>query len=242
MTTLTKLIVSTIFALLLFSCEFNGNWTTGIKGNGNVRTQERILNNEFNEIYASRGLDVYLTQGNFNRVIVEADDNLHELIIVEVINNVLEITTEENISSASSKKVLVQFKNVDKILASSGSDVFSTNTISADNLELETNSGSDMKLDIHVNSLICSSTSGSDLKLKGKSANLQADANSGSDIDASELLTEKSNVHASSGSDIAVNTSKKLIAKANSGGEVTYYGNPQQVDASEGVSGGILKR
>ena len=243
MATLTKLIVSTILSLLLLSCEFNTtSWGTGVRGDGNVITKERSINGSFNEIHTSRGLDVYLTQGNSEGVTVEADGNLHELITVEIVNNVLEISTVENIGSASSKKVLVNFKDLSRIVSTSGSDVYSTNTIRLDDLELETTSGSDMELDLNVESLVCSATSGSDLEVSGKTSRLNAEATSGSDIDAGNLLAERSTVKATSGASVTVNSSKELIANANSGGDVTYYGNPEKLDKSESVSGDIRKR
>lgn len=242
MTTLTKLIVSIILSLLLLSCEFNSSWGVGVRGDGNVITKNKTLNNDFNQIHISRGLDVYLTQGNSEQITIEADGNLHDIITVEVSNGVLEISAEENISSATAKKVLVNFDDLSRIIATSGSDVYSTNTISVDELNIETNSGSDMKLELNVQTLTCLSTSGSDLELAGKVVNLKAEANSGSDIDAGDLLAEKSTVKATSGSSLKVNTSKELIAKANSGGDITYYGNPEKIDTSEGVSGGISKK
>ncbi|WP_250434307.1 head GIN domain-containing protein [Hanstruepera flava] len=242
MTTLTKLIVSFILSLLLLSCEFNTGWGPGVTGDGNVITKEQRLQNEFNEIHVSRGLDVYVTQGPSEKVTIEADGNLHDIILVAINNGVLEITAEENIRSAASKKVLVTFKNIDKIVATSGSDVYSTNTIKADDLELETNSGSDMELEIDTQKLYCLSTSGSDLELTGRATTLKAEANSGSDIDAGDLLAEKSTIRATSGASISVNTSKELIAKANSGGDITYYGSPEKLEKTEGVSGGIGKR
>lgn len=242
MTTLTKIIVSIILSLLLFSCEFNTGWGSGVSGDRNVITKEHALNGDFYEIHVSRGLDVYLTQGNSNQAVIEADGNLHDIIIVEVINNVLDITAEENIRSAKSKKVLVTFKNANRIVATSGSDVYSTNTIKADDLELETNSGSDMELEIDTQKLYCLSTSGSDLELTGRAATLNAEANSGSDIDAGDLMAEKSTVKATSGASVTVNSSKELIAKANSGGDVTYYGNPERLEKSEGVSGGNINK
>ena len=242
MTTLTKIIVSIILTLLLFSCEFNSGWNSGVAGDRNVITKEQSLNDTFNEIHVSRGLDVYLTQGSSDRVVIEADGNLHDIILVEVNNNVLKITAEENIRSAASKKVLVNFKNVDKITATSGSDIYSNNTIKVDNLSLETTSGSDMQLEIETQYLNCLSTSGSDLELKGRAETLKAEANSGSDIDAGDLLAEKSTVKATSGASVTVNSSKELIAKANSGGDVTYYGNPERLEKSKGVSGGIISK
>ena len=242
MATLTKLIVSIILALLLLSCEFNANWGTGRKGDGNVIADNVSITSDFNEIHASRGLDVYLTQSNVNSVTIEADSNLHEIITVEVVDNVLKITTEESIGSASSKKVLVNFNTLSRIVATSGSDVFSTNTISLNELDIDTNSGSDVEIDINTEKVTCSASSGSDIDIQGNTNYLMASASSGSDIDAGDLLAEISTVKATSGASISVNTTKELIAKANSGGDVVYYGNPSKLDTSEGVSGGISKR
>jgi len=239
MTTLTKIIVSTILAMLMLSCNLGINFGPGISGNGNVVTDERVPNESFNQIEVSRGLDVYLTQGSTERIEVEADENLQEIIITEVRNNVLEIYADENIRHSKSKKVYVTFKSVSSISSSSGSDVFSTNTISADNLELSTSSGSDMELNIETESVYCDSSSGSDLKLSGTTNKLNAEASSGSDIKAGNLSAVSSQVKASSGANITVNTSEELIAKASSGGDIKYYGNPEKVSKSDGVSGSI---
>jgi hypothetical protein len=242
MTTLIKIIITTLLSLTLFSCNFDINLNSGVKGNGNVTEEERDITESFNSIKASEGLDVYLTQSDDETITVEADDNLHELIITEIINGVLKIHTSKNIGRATSKKVVVSFKNVSKIASSSGSDVYSTNVINADRLELSTSSGSDMKLEVNTFVLNCKSSSGSDLRLSGQTNKLIAKASSGSAIKAGDLKAESSQVKASSGADIIVNTSKELVAKASSGGDIKYYGNPEKVDKNNSASGSIRKK
>ncbi len=104
----------------------------------------------------------------------------------------------------------VNFDDISRIIATSGSDVYSTNTFNVTNLELETNSGSDMELDVNAQSLVCLSTSGSDLELSGQVTKLNAEANSGSDIDAGDLQAENSTVKATSGASVTVNSSKSV--------------------------------
>ena len=58
MTTLAKFIVGLIISLTLMSCQFNGEFGFGVRGNGNVETIERSISDDFNEIRVSRGLDV----------------------------------------------------------------------------------------------------------------------------------------------------------------------------------------
>tara|TARA_R110001583_G_scaffold82065_6_gene218190 strand:- start:1198 stop:1914 length:717 start_codon:yes stop_codon:yes gene_type:complete len=238
MTTLSKIIVATVLSLSLFSCNFD----FGVTGNGNVTIEDRNVNESFTSIKATEGLNVYLTQSDSESITVEADENLQELIITEVENGVLKIHTKENIGRSKSKKVMVSFKTISGITSTSGSDVYSTNTITVDNLELKSTSGSDMKLDVNTTFLNCKSTSGSDLKISGKTQNLIAEATSGSDIKAGDLIAESSEVKATSGADITVNTSKKLTAKVTSGGDIKYYGNPETVEKNDDVSGSISKR
>ena len=43
MTTLAKIIVTAVMALLLFSCNFDLRLNPGVRGNGNVITENRTL-------------------------------------------------------------------------------------------------------------------------------------------------------------------------------------------------------
>jgi hypothetical protein len=242
MTTLTKIIASAIVGVMMLSCNFNMNLSPGVTGNGNVVTVDRTISDNFNQIEVSRGLDVYLTQSDTEDIKVQADENLQDIIKTEVKNNVLKIYADENIRFSQSKKVFVNFKTITHISSSSGSDVFSTNTITAETLELSTSSGSDMELNIDTELVNCDSSSGSDLKLSGKTHKLIAHASSGSDIKAGNLNAVSSQVKASSGADITVNTSKELIAKASSGGDIKYYGNPEKVEKSDSASGSVRKQ
>lgn len=242
MTTLIKFIIATVLSLTLFSCNFDVNFNSGVRGNGEVITEDRNISEPFSSIKATEGLDVYLTQSDNESLSVEADENLHELILTDIEDGVLKIHTKQNIGRATSKRVNVSFRNISSIVSTSGSDVYSTNTINADRLNLKSTSGSDMKLDVNTSVLHCKSTSGSDIKVSGKTIKFVAEATSGSDIKAADLRAESSEVKATSGADITVNTTKELTARATSGGDVKYYGNPEKVDKSDSSSGSIRQK
>lgn len=242
MTTLIRIVVTSILSLLMFSCNFNMNWNGGVKGNGNVVMETRTVNSSFSKIKASEGLSVYLTQGSSEGITVEADENLQELIITEVINGVLKIHCKEQIGKASSKKVNVNFKSVSGITSTSGSSVHATNVITTDNLKLKSSSGSSMRVKVNTNDLTCDSSSGSSLKVSGNTISLTAEASSGSTIKAGDLKAESSEASASSGANLTVNTSKALIAKASSGASVKYYGNPEMLDTDKSSGGSVSQR
>ena len=239
MSTLIRIIIASIVGIFIQSCNLSMNLGEGVDGNRDVITANRDISNDFNSIKVSQGLDLHITQSNTVSLSIEADQNLHDIIMTEVDNGVLKIYTSKNIRRAASKKIILNISDISSIKATSGSDVFTTNTIEVDNLELSTTSGADMKLDVNTNHLVCKATSGSDLKLSGKTKTLNASATSGSDIDARSLIAEISDVKATSGADISVNTSKELTAKATSGGDVRYSGHPEKVNKSDSSSGNV---
>ena len=238
MNTLVRIIVTSILGVVMLSC----NLSIGVDGNGDVVAADRNISSDFNSIKVSQGLDLYITQSNDVALSVEADENLHDLIMTEVENDVLRIYTTENIRRASSRKIMLDVKDISAIKATSGSDVFSTNTIETEELELNCTSGADIKLDVKTKTLNAHSTSGSDIRLSGTTVVLIAEATSGSDIKASELKAETSRVKATSGADISVNTSKELTARATSGADIRYSGNPEKVDKSDSSSGSVRKQ
>jgi len=242
MSTLIRIIITSIVSILMLSCNFSMNLGEGVDGNGNVITVDRDISTDFDQIKVSQGLDLYITQSNDVALSIEADENLHDLIMTDVENNILRIYSTENIRRSSSKKIMLNINDISAIKATSGSDVYSTNTIEVDELELNTTSGADMKLDVKTQLLNCHSTSGSDIRVSGTTEVLIAEATSGSDIKADKLKAETSKVKATSGADISVNTSKELTARATSGGDVRYSGNPEKVNTSDSSSGSVRQQ
>ncbi|WP_417871774.1 head GIN domain-containing protein [Winogradskyella sp.] len=239
MSTLVRIVVTSILSIIMLSCDFSLNIGTGIDSNKKVVTQDRNISNNFESIKVSQGLDLYITQSNDVSLSVEADENLHDIIMTDVENGTLLIYTTENIRRAASKKINLSIDNISAIKATSGSDVFSTNTIKTNSLELNCTSGADITLDVKTETLNCYSTSGSDIRVSGTTKSLFAEATSGSDIKASDLIAETSKVKATSGADISVNTSKELTARATSGGDIRYSGNPEKVDKSDNSAGSV---
>lgn len=229
MSTLIKIIVTSILSLSLCSCHFN----FGVKGNGNVISKERTIEGSFDAIEISHGLELYLTQNDQERVTVQADENLHAIIVTKVENNILKIYAEENINTSEAKKVLVTFSHIAGISASSGSEVYGTSLITEPRLEIQTSSGADMDLNIKVHHLIARTSSGADLKVSGVADTLTAQASSGGNINARHLSTLIAHAQATSGGDIVVRTSKELSIKTASGGDITYLGNPEKINTSE---------
>jgi len=236
MKTLTKITALLILLLTTSSCFMEG---FGIKGNNHVISEDRTINENFDGIKVQQGINVYITQGNETSLKVEADENIMDILITEVKNNELKIYFEKNVYRAKSRNVYVTVSTISKIKTSSGSSVKSENTLQVTSLDLDSSSGSSIKIYVTADEITSSSSSGSDIDIFGKTKMFSASASSGSSIDADELETIDAIAKVSSGANINVNVSGKLTAKASSGGDIDYEGNPADVNKDTSSGGSV---
>ena len=220
----------------------------GIAADGNSdKTEIRNVSN-FKAVKVSTGIDLYIKMGTTEEVKIIADDEIIDDLITEVKDGTLKIYMKQSNgwfnwnSGNQTRKAYVTVKELEEINASSGSDVNSENTLTGENLKVSASSGSDVTLDIHYKNFSLDTSSGSDAKISGKTKNFEAEASSGSDIKAQDLESVICRVSVSSGSDATVNVTDELYAKASSGADVRYYGNPQVKDIDESSGGDVSNK
>lgn len=233
MKTITKISAVAIL-FLTTSCMFNG-----IRGNRIVKTQTRNIPSDFEAIRVSNGIDVYLTMGTTTSLKLEADENLHDIIQTEVEDGVLRIYAEENIWSAKRKRVYLKAKNINEIKTTSGAELITENTLKTEDLKVAVTSGAEVRLTVDVSNLSCSTTSGADARLEGRADHFIARSTSGSGLKASGLETKTCEASVTSGADISVNVSEELNARATSGGDIRYRGNPKKIRKNSSSGGSV---
>lgn len=227
--------ISAVFLLFLTTSCF----LDGVKGNRNVITQNRNISSDFDALHVSYGINVKLTMGSNTSLRLEADENLHDIIRTEVEDGVLRIYSEKNIYSSKKRTVYLTATNLNEITVTSGAQVDSENTIKTEELIVSTTSGANVKLDLYVANISCSSTSGSDARLRGKAEKLTVRATSGANVKAKSLETLICEARATSGSVISVHATQELDAKATSGGNINCSGNPEIVKKNSSSGGSI---
>jgi len=234
MKTILKITALIILFVSTTSCMING-----ISGNGNVETQERNVSDNFTGIHVSQGIDVYLTSNNSTKLTVEADENIIDLLRTEVNDRTLKIYFEKNVWHAKSRKVYLSVPTLNSIATTSGANVKFENTLKTDKLSLRATSGADIYARVDVIDLSSATTSGADIKISGLAKNFEASATSGSDIKAYDLKADYVTVKVTSGADIRVYAVKEINAKATSGGDIKYNGNPKVVNKTKNSGGRI---
>ena len=235
--TTKKLLALLFVSVLMSSC--NVNMFNRVNGNRNVVTADRSTSQKFTKIKVSTGLDLYLSQGTKNKVTLEADENLHDIIITEVNDGVLKIYSEKSIWQAKARKVYVTVKNLEGLTATSGSDVYTEDVLKVETIKVSATSGADIRIALDADTVETSATSGSDIRISGTANNHTSRANSGASIEAYKLISKNATVNVSSGADINIYASESINAKASSGGDIDFKGNPREINKKSSSGGSV---
>lgn len=224
---------------LLVSCAFDIDNKGGIKGNGTIQKENRKVTSAFETIVASEDLKVLVSEADEFRIIVEADENIIELIESDIIEKTLHLHTSRNIGRAT-KRIYVYLPKVFGLRSSKGAVMQTQNRIKGDSLVLEASSGSILKAEFWYKNVMINGKEGSNLKLTGASNNVIIDVSAGSTIDADEFEATKCSIKASYGGNVKIQILTSLSADANTGGTITYIGNPK-VDKTKSLTGNVQK-
>ena len=239
MTTLARITIALIMALIMSSCAFDVNFGQGKRGNGEVVKDRREVSEDFTVVSASEGLDVFVSQGSDYEIMVEADENIIDLIGTDIRDGKLKVHAIQNIGRAT-KKIYVTMPEVTGMRVSSGADLVSEGMLEADKIYLDASSGADLKVELTADEAEADCSSGADIRITGTANLLYADASSGSDIKARDLMVQRCHANASSGAGISVNVSESLTADASSGADIRYTGEAS-VQTKKSVSGSVHK-
>jgi hypothetical protein len=183
---------------------------------------------DFHGISVSSSFDVWLTQGNEEKVAVSAADAKDLANIkVEVKNGVLQVGWENKGKWGKGNKKLkayISFKKIDKLTASGACDVFIVGQLTADDLKINLSGASDMDGKITAQNLAVNMSGSSDMKISGVAANLNLDLSGACSFKGFELSTNYCDVNASGASDIKITVNKELSADLSGASDVDYKG------------------
>jgi len=226
---------------LAITTGMDGQIRRTVYGNNHVVKKEREAG-KFTGLKVGSGIDVYLKQADNESIVVEADENLHEYIITEISNGMLNIYTEANIREAERKVVYVTMKDIISLSTSSAGDIIGETSIRAENLELSASSAGNIKLEVYAKEVKTRISSSGDITLTGESDILNANLSSAGDLNAFGLEVREADISASSAGDADISVAERLRARASSAGDINYRGNPKYLDAQSSSAGSVSRK
>ncbi|MEQ9424025.1 MAG: head GIN domain-containing protein [Cyclobacteriaceae bacterium] len=195
----------------------------------------------FTKIDVDESITVYLKEGSSKQVIVEADGDKTDRVIVENVGSTLKIHMKEGSWRSYDATVYVEYQTLEEIEVSSSADLYSESTIVADDLEIEVNSSGFAELDVEVKNLDIEVSSSGKLELTGNAEYQRVAVSSSGKYYGYDLESGEAKIEANSSGKAEVTVSNKIDASASSSGRVTYRGKPEQVYADSNSSGKVVE-
>ncbi len=211
---------------------------SGLGQQSEVRSLER-----FTGVKSAEAVDVYLKKGDKESVKVEVNGVKLSDVLTEVSGTYLKIHMRDDFSFRGKRdvKAYVTYVELDRISASSASNIFSDGPIKANSIEVHASSAANIEISLEAERVQVHASSAGDVILEGKAKFIDAEASSAGEVDAYNFVTETAEASASSAGSIKLNVSLALEGHANSGGDIRYRGNPTKTNTNSS-SGGSVKR
>lgn len=213
----------------------------------------------FNAIRVSSAIDVYLTQANSNEVAVSANsEEVRDHIITEVEGGTLIIRMADNQSWWNWKKwgnykakAYVSVKELVAISATGASNIRAVNKIETPKLKVKMTGATDFKGEVEAGTLSISLTGASEFKGVARVGALSIDATGASTVELSgstddvvidvtgassvrmyDLVAKGASVGATGASNVKVNVTQLLKARATGASSIDYKGEPNVKESS----------
>lgn len=233
--------ISAMLVLLLIADNAFAQWGRGVKGNGNVMSQERNVGN-FSEISLNCSADLFISQGSSSKVVVKADENLLEKIETDVSGDKLKIDIDGSISRSTTMEVYVTVKNLHEIRVNGSGDVESENTISGIGLDVGINGSGNIELDLDMKNVSGSISGSGDMELSGVKGDFSLKINGSGSFDGDDMQLNFCGISVVGSGDVELTGSANEVeVTLSASGDVNLYNlKAQDVTAKGNGSGDIV--
>ena len=222
--------------------QFFGN--KSITGNGKISHETRITM-DYESIEVLGSLDVELVKGKEGAIKVEAEGNLLEYIKTQVVNNTLTIRVKKGYSLRPSIRkriaIIVLFEDISEVVLSGSGDIQSTYPIKAKRFSTAISGSGDIDLYVISKTIIVTVEGSGDLKLNGKTNHFEVSVAGSGDVSAFEFIANNADISVAGSGDVRLYVSESLDASVSGSGDISYKGNPMNVEKSIVGSGDISK-
>ncbi len=204
--------------------------------------QEPISKNlgDFTTLKVFNGLTVELQKSNASTI--EISGSQAEDVSVKNLDGILKIRLRFPDSFiAEDVRIVLNYKNnIDVLDANEGAKILSEKRIKQQHLEVKTQEGGLISLEVDTKYLVVKSVSGGIIELTGSTQNQNVEVSTGGVYEAYELKSQQAFITAASGAKAKINATEMLDAKVSFGGSIYYKGTPEALKTKK-IIGGIIK-
>lgn len=208
-------------ALVFTSCK------KGVKPSDDITIETRQLSG-YTKLDVSDAMEVEVTFGQSEEVVVEANSNLHQYILTDVVNGVLKIRLKNNvrIKSGSEIKVYVSATTLSQVRIDGASRIEFMNDVTTTNFELDVDGASRFQGGIYTADIEVKSEGASKVEMWGSSDTAKIKASGASNIgDFAFLINSYLDIDLSGASKAELTVDGTMDIEVSGASRFNYKGN-----------------
>lgn len=209
-----------------------------VNGHGDRVTEVLNLSN-FSGISLTIPAKVFLRQGDEQRVEVEAQENIIDLIERDVRNEVWEIEFEDCAFSYSLVEITITLPDLDLVEITSSGDVYTLEQFEVGSLELRLSGSGNMRVDAATLDVDARISGSGDIRMDGTCQDLYVLISGSGDFEGFGLEAENAECIISGSGNIETLVTENLDVTISGSGNVYYRGTPL-IDVSISGTGKVV--
>lgn len=230
-----------LFILLgLFTTVSFGCWNIPEdRSTGDFIKEERAVSG-FTSLDIGGAFKVYLSQGDREKLVIEADKEEIGEIVTEVVGQKLKISTKAGWGERFHEmSVYLTFKNLDYIDFSGAVEVECEHALSFNDLEMDISGAADIDMEFKADKYNAEFSGASEIDFRGTCKSGYIEISGASEFDAEGLQFEDLSIELSGASETKVYATRKLRIDASGASSIRYKGNPPDVSIDESGASSI---
>lgn len=208
-----------------------------------VSAQQTIKSNpisDFHAIALSGNLNVQLIHADANSIEIELYDSDINKLRWGINDGALSVSLRPTIGAKSRVDVRIYFKGPLNDISVMDARLSATEELVAHTMRLAVSGGANVNAAVNVKDLEVEVTGNSSLLMFGMAKYLTLRATERSRVDVRKLQAVSAEAEASTGAEVYINSSERLVANARTGATIFYMGNPTIFkDRSSKISAGL---
>lgn len=222
----TKSTIALATTLIICITVFLAGCDEIISGSGRISKETRDVKS-FDAIEISGAFHVYLTQGNDERLEIEADDNLLQYIETGVRGGRLYIEPRAFSFRNPTLKAYITIRNIEEIRASGAVQITGDTSLEFGRLLIATSGASEIDLELYGEKLELKVSGAGKTHLSGEVENTIIRLSGASKLNAESLYVNKMDINISGAGSANVRVEDELVANISGAGNIRYIGDPK---------------
>jgi hypothetical protein len=211
-----------------------------VNGSGIKKTKKENLSN-FTKIEAKGNFNVTLVQDDENKIIVEGDDNIVDLVNYRIVDQSLEVNIDEFKIDDYDLDVTIHFKEIEEVKSDLVGSLSSEGSIKLEYLKLTTKSVGNTSLNLNTSVLEAKVKSVGNVKLFGNTDEFILDNSSVGRVDCRNLLANHVKLDNSSVGNTHVYADSTFNIVHSGVGNLKYYGKGTIINQKINAVGNMSK-